>query len=259
MSTPAWLMRCVEEASLNAWPALQQLLYDGWVLRFSDGYTRRANSINALYDCQVGLGAKIARVEREYTARGLPVVFRLTPFSSPDLDDALALRGYRREAPTVGMACDLANGRDWTSSKERGASTIREQSVDVWLPGFAAAKGDPVSAHSTHRAILDAIPGKARGFTLSSEGEVVACALGVVEDTCVGLFDVVTAEAHRNQGFGSALLRALLGWARREGARWAYVQVVEENLTARHVYNKLGFGEIYEYWYRVTDRGSGAA
>jgi GNAT superfamily N-acetyltransferase len=252
-------MRCVEEASLNAWPALEQILYDGWVLRFSDGYTRRANSINALYDSQIGLEAKIARAEREYTARGLPVVFRLTPFSPSGLDGALASRGYRREAPTLVMLCELADDRDQTSAREAGASTIHEQPVDVWLPGFAAARGDPVSARSTHRAILDAIPGKARGFSLASGDEIVAYALGVVEDACAGLFDVLTASAHRNQGFGSALLRAVLRWARREGARWAYVQVMEENPAARHVYTKLGFGKLYGYWYRVTDRASRAA
>jgi len=42
-------IRSVEERSLNAWPSLHQMLYDGWVLRFSNGYTRRANSVSPIY------------------------------------------------------------------------------------------------------------------------------------------------------------------------------------------------------------------
>ena len=39
----------IEEVALNAWPSMQHMLYDGWLLRFSNGYTKRANSVNILY------------------------------------------------------------------------------------------------------------------------------------------------------------------------------------------------------------------
>ena len=55
-------IRTIEEAGLNAWPAHQQTLYDGWVLRFADGYTKRANSANSVYRSTLALAGKIARL-----------------------------------------------------------------------------------------------------------------------------------------------------------------------------------------------------
>ena len=49
----------LEELSINAWPSLQTMLYDGWVLRFSDGYTKRANSSNPLYGGVLSVDEKI--------------------------------------------------------------------------------------------------------------------------------------------------------------------------------------------------------
>ena len=41
-------IRALEERAFNAWPALQSVQCNGWLFRFSEGLTRRANSVNAL-------------------------------------------------------------------------------------------------------------------------------------------------------------------------------------------------------------------
>ena len=36
----------IEEILINAFPAVEREIYDGWILNFSGGYTYRANCIN---------------------------------------------------------------------------------------------------------------------------------------------------------------------------------------------------------------------
>jgi hypothetical protein len=72
------MIRNIEEISLNALPSLQTLLVDGWVLRFANGYTKRANSINPLYASTSNVEAKIQFCEEAYRCSNLPVVFKMT-------------------------------------------------------------------------------------------------------------------------------------------------------------------------------------
>ena len=96
---------------MNAWPAAQTLLYDGWVLRFASGYTRRANSIYPLYPSGLELDEKIRACEMLYRSQRLPVIFKMTAESQPGgLDDHLAGLGYQPEARTSVQLLDL---RGW--------------------------------------------------------------------------------------------------------------------------------------------------
>src|SRR6059058_4117680 len=64
----------VEETCLNAWPALREVLLDGWVLRFSEGLTRRTNSANPLRPVS---HADLQACEMLYRRLGLPTIFRV--------------------------------------------------------------------------------------------------------------------------------------------------------------------------------------
>jgi GNAT superfamily N-acetyltransferase len=242
------LERRIETASLNAWPALRQERVGGWILRFANGYTKRANSVNPLDPSAGDLEAAVAACERIYREQGLPPVFRLTePFAPPGLDELLERRGYRRADPTRVLRLDLRERPAGAGS----SAELREETLDGWLPAHAALLGMPPETRAKHRAILEAILPRRLFAVRMEDGEAAACGLGVLEGDLFGLFDLVTAPGRRGRGHGTALAAGMLEWAQGRGAAHAYLQVVEANAPARRLYEKLGFAEVYRYWYRV--------
>src|SRR5512139_3235090 len=98
----------LEELSMNAWPALKTHLYDGWVLRFANGYSKRANSVHPIYPSTLPVEEKIAFCESLYGREGLPSVFKLTPASRPDsLNRELEKRGYEKRDETSVQILEL--------------------------------------------------------------------------------------------------------------------------------------------------------
>ena len=96
-----------EELSFNSHPSLQTKYYDGWLLRFSEGYTNRANSVNMIYPSTIALQEKIEECEKQYFSQGLPCVFKVTDGSDEALDGLLQERGYQVVTPTALMTLDL--------------------------------------------------------------------------------------------------------------------------------------------------------
>jgi N-acetylglutamate synthase len=99
--------------------------------------------------------------------------------------------------------------------------------------------------------LLTGIVPEHRFVAIRDRGTIIAVGLVVVERGYAGIFDVVVAPSHRRQGIGTHLVRHMLQWARRYGARQAYLQVVDDNVPAQRLYANLGFRDAYSYWYRV--------
>ena len=265
------MIRMIEELALNAWPALQTLLLDGWVVRFANGYTRRANSVNPLYASEQDTDAKLLACEQLYRERGLKVVFKMTAASQPDgLDAFLAARGYEIDAPTSVQLMDLAAltpaSADETTLDTVGAVLRPSSSVlrppptditldaavtDVWFAAFCAMGGADRRHHGTMRQLLELIMPETRFAALWLDGRVAACGLGVLQAGYIGLYDIAVAPELRRRGYGQRLVDGLLAWGKEAGARTADLQVMLNNAPALRLYEKVGFQEIYQYWYRV--------
>ena len=242
----------LEELALNAWPALQTNLYDGWVMRFANGYTKRANSVTPLYPGRLPLDEKIDWCVEQYRQQQLRPTFRLTEAAEIGrLDGALAERGFRRIDLTSVQTAVLAPIA--AKPSERAALLPGYSGMESWLASFHQFSGAYRADDVTHKQILANIRGETGYMALMVAGEVAACALGVVERGWLGIFDVVTAVSHRNQGVATELMHSLLAWGQRRGADHAYLQVFADNQPALRLYEKLGFTEQYRYWYRVAE------
>ncbi len=241
-------LRHIEEAAMNAWPAVQQVLYDGWVLRFAGGYTKRANSVNPLYSSTLDLNGKIEYCEEVFSDQGLPPIFRLIePFVPLGLDAALEGRGYQKIDPTRVMSLNL---QEWQPTQIQGGSLL-ELPLISWLDLFANFSGYSLEKHPLHQKILELIPSTTLWLSAEISRQPAACGLGVLQSQLFGLFDIVTHPDFRRQGWGTQLVAGMLNWACARGAKWAYLQVMESNAPAIGLYTKLGFQDVYGYWYRV--------
>ncbi|KAA3596573.1 MAG: GNAT family N-acetyltransferase [Calditrichaeota bacterium] len=237
----------IEEASLNAWTPFQQLLYDGWILRFAEAYTKRANSVNPIFESSIDLNKKINFCEELFTSKNLQSVFRLNSFSKTnELEEILIQRNYEFLHRTSVQFIELEN-LDLTSSPK-----IRNtQNLDEWISVFEDLSGGTTRLNSIHKKLIENIPLKKNLMILEDSGKVVSCGLGVLEDDFIGIFDVVTHQSFRKKGFGRMIVNNLMSWGKIHGAKISYLQVMTHNLAAWSLYEKIGFKEIYNYWYRV--------
>lgn len=241
--------RVIEEISLNTWPARQTLLLNGWILRYADGYSKRANSVNPLwFHPDADLEQSIARAETFFSGHRLDTVFKLTPFAVPhELDRVLEERGYRVCDVCEVMTRDVAD----EPAPAPDQAQIRDRLDEEWLDALAAFQGLPPH----HKAIAGRLLAKSalrQGFAIVfRDGAPVACGLGVIQDEYMGLYDIVTDPRWRGRGYGKQLLLQLLAWGKRNGARRAFLQVLQTNEPALALYRKLGFRTAYTCWFRV--------
>jgi len=240
----------IEEAGLNALQSQRQLFYDGWLLRVAPGKAKRARSVNAHFGSTLPLPGKLDYCERLYAARGLPTLFRITPFvQPPGLEPALEARGYVAFEPTLVQAVAL----DLRPAVPGGAAGVVLGTPPA--PAFAQAvgelRGSPPDPVATHLERLLHAPLERRSVIATLDGRPVGTGQIGLEDGLAGVFDMVTAEDQRGRGIASLIVALLLAWAWERGARVGYLQVDANNAPAHACYRKFGFATRYTYHYRA--------
>lgn len=235
----------IEDAALNAWPSPKQMVYDGWLLRFTGGESKRVNSINVRYHSTLPIGEKIAHCEAIYVRNNLPVIFRLPePFIEPDVYQALSDAGYTQFDPTFVLGNEISYEHSEVSDVD-----VRAMSQPDWLDLRAQFSHMPAANKDIYRTILDGIVPEKTLLGLFVDGSAVACGMGVREGDLLGYFSIYTSEAHRRRGLGRMMMIALIQWGQAQGATYGYLQVEGDNTPAQALYEKMGFKMLYRYSY----------
>ena len=241
------LVRELEQRAFRAWPALETHSAYGWLQRFSGGYTKRANSINAVSPkSDLTLEMK-NELEAPYAARGAPAVWRLSPLAPAGSDALLAQAGYRSIDRSLVQRAPLDD-----RYRRDPEVAIDSAPSPAWLAGFAELSPVASSHRETMARMLASIAAPVGFAHVDDAGRPVAFALGVVDGDHVGLFDVLVSPTARRRGLARRITQTIGAWGRENGARYMYLQVVATNTAALPLYAALGFETVYSYAYRVS-------
>jgi GNAT superfamily N-acetyltransferase len=242
----------IAEARMDAlmnqgWQAADSTELDGWLVRRNAGVTLRANSVlpaSAPFDVDRAL----EYVENLYVAYGIQPSFQISPAVQPsDLDARLAARGYEVRNPTLVQCAAISDvlAQLRPPAIEVNISTRPSTSwIDCWWS--VDGRGDDTRAAAEQ--IL--ARGNALYATVPSGDGGPAKAIGrlaLVDDTA-GLYCLAVDERFRRQGLASAIIHGLLQAAT---TKWVWLSVLEDNLAARTLYDRLGFRTVSRYHYRV--------
>ena len=238
----------LEPCAIAAWPARDTLEIGGWLLRFTDGYSHRGNSVSARAFWGGDLDAQVALAEIAYFTRGLSPMFQITPVSQPSgLEEFLIERGYVSEAPTHVMTAELP------AIKPGGSDALISDEPSAAFKSLVLSGSHSYGDGCERLDVLSRIEATRIFATIGGNGEAAACGMCVVMDGWGGINLMRTQPQLRRKGFGMEILSALARAARDKGATRLYLQVEDGNPAARALYAKAGFKDAYPYRFYRAD------
>ena len=255
----------IEELSMNAWPSLQTILYDGWVIRLANGYTNRPNSINPIYPSKIKPEEKFEYCDELFTRHNLLAAYKLVGLGKDKPCDEHKAINAKLEK----LNYEIVNE---TSIQVREISTPKKNNFDgmivscdfdtQWIESVIDYNRIEEKHIPTFKKILENIAVEKIVVRKEIGNEIIGCGYGAIENNHVGIFDIVVKEKYRGKGYGREIVETILFEAGKRGVENSYLQVLLNNPVALHLYEKMGYREIYRYWYRkkvIDKKSEGAA
>lgn len=233
------LARRCEECLVSAWPAVTTLVMQGWVVRFANGYSSRANSASAIVTGASFTPQLIAEIEQRYRAEGLKPRVRVTPVADAGTRAFLEVRGYK----PIDASMTMLRGLTDVPIAKPGVELARAP-TPAWINGISVRQQGSKRSPEHLLAIVGRITLPAAFASLTGERGFGLC---VVDDELAELGSIMIDAEHRRRGLGEVLVSSMLAFAAGQGAKTAFLQVDCDNGSAVRLYQRLGFAPLYHY------------
>jgi ribosomal protein S18 acetylase RimI-like enzyme len=247
-------VRRLEAAGFRAFPSTR-LVYDGtWAVRLTAGNpAKRLNSVTPLDPVDTaGMEKRVELARQKFIGFGRPLIFRMSPLAPAQLDAMLRQGGWPQFDKSIVMTAELGT-MDFSGTVDH----VPLRNAGKWVDAYLQLSGDPADRKPGLVEIFSSIQSETGLFLVEAEdGEPVSVVRCVCENDLAGIFELETGTRHRRRGHGRAILMSALSWARKQGARTAWLQVVADNDAAVKLYQDCGFAEIYHYVYRSDPEGA---
>ncbi len=268
----------IERIAAQGWPGTSAVRLGGWLLREGGGWTSRANSCLVAGDPGMPTARALDLVAAHYRSRALPPRLQLAhaagrpgDAAAAEVEQAADDAGWQPHDPTHVMVADLRRlsasatppqpaASDPSGVTVSGRDVTIEWAEDVTAEWAAIVRGGEVAADPRARAVLTSAPAHYLLLREAADdgdspvqddaGGVLAAGRLVRTGDWAGLSCIEVVPRSRRLGLGRTVSTLLLDRARRDGARFAYLQVEESNAIAESLYAALGFAHHHRYHYR---------
>ncbi|MGK4582838.1 GNAT family N-acetyltransferase [Kitasatospora sp. HPMI-4] len=235
----------LQRIAARGWPAVERQALGEWTLRAASGFTRRANSVQALGDPGLPLPGALTAVQDWYRERGLPAYVEVTtPGSSEELVAELD-RLSARYAPTLVRTAPLAPLTRLGTGHDR--VRLSRTAGPEWLSQYRRVGTDA----GLERAAVQVLHGGPSVWFATVPGPESPLAIGrcAVDGPWACFSAIEVAPYARRTGLATTVMAVLAARAAEEGASGACLQVEAENTGAIALYDQLGFRTSHTYHY----------
>jgi len=247
-------IKAFQEYLMNSWPAKHYYFLNGWILRFNDGVTSRANSVFPINytGTQKTLDTDITMVEEAYKEYGLPSIFTMYEFHEPiNLKDKLIDRGYYVFDHTRALGIEMENIHTMSTIDHFNYSFhgTRINEIPTLLSRFTKRneKEQKIIQEINDRII---VPKKCYILT-EHKNEVIGTLFAVlIPQGFLYVGNVFVHPDFRRQNIATNMIIKLINeWGRSNGVKVIWLQVEKNNIGALNLYEKFGMEKIYDYYY----------